>query len=66
MKRFIQTPELHSIHQQPGVHKRNYSDLPLWDKIPGRYKDTDEFAEHYDFRRNNERKIWKVMIFRDD
>ena len=64
MKHFIQTPELHSIHHQLGVHKYNFSDLPLWDKMFGTYKDTDEFAEHCGFPRNNERKLWKMMIFK--
>ena len=65
MKYFIQTPELHSIHHQLDVHKYNYSDLPLWDKMFGTYKDTHEFAEHCGFPRNNERKLWKMMIFKD-
>ena len=65
MKHFIQTPELHSIHHELGVHKHNYSDLPLWDKLFGTYKDTDEFAEHCGFPRNNERKLWEMMMFKD-
>jgi len=65
LKHFIQTPELHSIHHQLDVHKYNYSDLPLWDKLFGTYKDTDEFTEHCGFPRNNERKLWKMMVFKD-
>jgi sterol desaturase/sphingolipid hydroxylase (fatty acid hydroxylase superfamily) len=65
MKHFIQTPELHSIHHQLDVHKYNYSDLPLWDKLFGTYKDTDEFMEHCGFPHDNERKLWKMMIFKD-
>jgi len=65
MKYFIQTPELHSIHHQLNVHKYNYSVLPLWDKMFGTYKDTHEFAKYCGFPRNNERKLWKMMIFKD-
>ena len=65
MKHFIQTPELHSIHHQLGVHKYNYSDLPLWDKLFGTYKDTNEFAPRCGFPRENERKLWKMLLFRD-
>ena len=65
IKYFIQTPELHSIHHQLGVHRYNFSDLPMWDKMFGTYKDTDDFMEHCGFPRNNERKLWKMMIFKD-
>lgn len=65
MKKIIQTPELHSIHHQLGVHNYNFSDLPMWDKLFGTYKDTDEFVEHCGFPRNNERKLWKMFVFKD-
>lgn len=65
MKYIIQTPELHSIHHQIGVHKYNYSDLPMWDKLFGTYKDTDVFVERCGFPEENERKLWKMMIFKD-
>jgi sterol desaturase/sphingolipid hydroxylase (fatty acid hydroxylase superfamily) len=65
MKYILQTPELHSIHHQLGVHKYNFSDLPLWDKLFGTYKDTNEFAERCGFPRENERKLWKMLLFKD-
>ena len=61
----IQTPELHSIHHELDVHKYNYSDLPLWDRLFGTYKDTTEFAKQCGFPRNNERKLWKMLAFKD-
>lgn len=65
VKYFIQTPELHSIHHQLNVHRYNYSDLPIWDRMFGTYKDTNEFVEQCGFPRNNERKLWKMMFFKD-
>ncbi len=65
MKYIIQTPELHSIHHQLHVHKYNFSDLPMWDRMFGTYKDTDVFMEKCGFPRNNERKIWDMLLFRD-
>lgn len=65
LKYFIQTPELHSIHHQLDVHKYNYSDIPLWDKLFGTYKDTDTFADQCGFPNDNERKIWKILLFKD-
>jgi sterol desaturase/sphingolipid hydroxylase (fatty acid hydroxylase superfamily) len=65
LKYFIQTPELHSIHHQLDVHSYNFSDLPLWDRIFGTYKDTNDFAEKCGFPNNNERKVWKMLLFKD-
>lgn len=65
LKYIIQTPELHSIHHQLDVHNFNYADLPLWDRLFGTYKDTDEFAPQCGFPNNNERKIWKILAFKD-
>jgi len=65
VKYFIQTPELHSIHHQLNVHRYNYADLPIWDRMFGTYKDTDDFVEQCGFPRNNERKLWKMIIFKD-
>jgi sterol desaturase/sphingolipid hydroxylase (fatty acid hydroxylase superfamily) len=33
----IQRPESHQIHHGRGIHKHNYSDLPLWDMIFGTF-----------------------------
>ena len=65
LKYIIQTPELHSIHHKLNVHKYNFSDLPLWDKLFGKYKDTEKFSKKCGFPNNNERKIWKMLIFKD-
>ncbi len=61
----IQTPELHSVHHQLDVHKFNFSDFPVWDRLFGTYRDAVEFAPQCGFPRNNERMIFKILIFRD-
>jgi len=65
VKYFIQTPELHSIHHQLDVHRFNFADLPLWDRLFGTYRDAGEFAEQCGFPRHNERKLARMLIFRD-
>jgi sterol desaturase/sphingolipid hydroxylase (fatty acid hydroxylase superfamily) len=35
---FIQRPESHNIHHARGVHRYNYSDLPLWDMLFGTFR----------------------------
>ena len=65
LRYFVQTPELHSIHHELGVHKYNFSDIPIWDRIFGTYKDTIEFTSRCGFPNDNEQKIWKMLTFKD-
>ncbi|WP_049723129.1 sterol desaturase family protein [Gilvimarinus polysaccharolyticus] len=65
LRYFVQTPELHSIHHALGVHKYNFSDIPIWDRIFGTYKDTTKFSKKCGFPNDNEQKIWKMLIFKD-
>jgi sterol desaturase/sphingolipid hydroxylase (fatty acid hydroxylase superfamily) len=65
LKYVIQTPELHSVHHQLDVHKYNFADLPIWDRMFGTYRDTDAFAPECGFPRHNERKLGRMLLFRD-
>ena len=65
LRYFIQTPELHSIHHQLDVHRYNFSDLPVWDRLFGTYKDTTEFMSRCGFPGENESKIWYMLRFKD-
>lgn len=62
---FIQTPELHSIHHQYDLHRYNYGDIPLWDRLFGTYKDTMEFAPRCGFPDGAEQKLGAMLRFRD-
>jgi sterol desaturase/sphingolipid hydroxylase (fatty acid hydroxylase superfamily) len=61
----IQTPELHSIHHQLDIHEFNFSDLPIWDRLFGTYRDADSFAPTCGFPRANERKLGRMLMFCD-
>ncbi len=65
LRYFIQTPELHSIHHQLDVHDYNYSDLPIWDRIFGTYKDAVDFVPNCGFPGNNENRLTEMLIFKD-
>ena len=65
LRYFIQTPELHSIHHQLDVHDYNYSDLPIWDRIFGTYKDTTEFMPACGFPGDNEEHLVEMIAFKD-
>ena len=65
LRYFIQTPELHSIHHQYNVHKDNFADLPLWDRMFGTYKDTTVFADRCGFPTGAEEKLIEMLAFKD-
>lgn len=65
LRYIIQTPELHSIHHQIDVHKYNFADLPIWDRMFGTYKDTKAFARRCGFPGEAERKLARMLAFRD-
>ena len=65
LRYFIQTPELHSIHHQYDVHKYNFADLPLWDRLFGTYKDTTEFYDRCGFPKGAEEKLGDMLVFKD-
>ena len=62
---FIQTPELHSIHHQYDVHKYNFGDIPMWDRLFGTYKDATEFAGRCGFPKGAEEKLGDMLVFKD-
>lgn len=62
---FTQTPELHSIHHARDVHRYNFSDLPVWDRMFGTCRNTRTFAAECGFPRHNERKLGAMHAFRD-
>jgi sterol desaturase/sphingolipid hydroxylase (fatty acid hydroxylase superfamily) len=65
LRYLIQTPELHSIHHQLDVHYYNYSDLPIWDRIFGTYKDTTQFVPNCGFPERNEEQLAAMLLFKD-
>ena len=65
LRYFIQTPELHSIHHQLDVHKYNFSDIPIWDRIFGTYKDTTTFMPECGFPNGNEKRLTEMLLFKN-
>jgi sterol desaturase/sphingolipid hydroxylase (fatty acid hydroxylase superfamily) len=65
LRYFIQTPELHSIHHQLDVHNFNFSDIPIWDRMFGTYRDTTEFMTRCGFPGSNEERIAEMLVFKD-
>ena len=65
LRLLIQTPELHSIHHQYGVHAFNYGDIPLWDRLFGTVRAAPQFAERCGFDDGAEQRLGEMLLFRD-
>lgn len=61
----VQRPESHSLHHATGVHKYNYSDLPLFDLIFGTFRNPKEFAPQTGFFDGASSKIWDMVRGKD-
>ena len=61
----IQRPESHSVHHARGVHRYNYSDLPIWDMIFGTFRNPDSFQEEQGFYKGASARIAEMLVFRD-
>jgi len=65
LRYFVQTPELHSVHHQYDVHSYNYSDIPVWDRIFGTYRDMTSFTDRCGFPEGAEQRLPEMLVFRD-
>lgn len=65
---FIQRPEHHSIHHQYKLHRYNYSDIPLWDKLFGTFKEAERgvFAPKCGYNDGKEQQLFKMLLFRNN
>jgi hypothetical protein len=61
----IQTPELHSVHHEFDVHRNNYGDIPLWDRMFGTYQDATDFVPRCGFPSGAESRLIPMLAFKD-
>ncbi len=61
----IQRPESHGIHHERGVHKYNYSDLPLFDMLFGTFRNPETFAGKVGFYDGASTRIVDMLLARD-
>lgn len=62
---FIQRPEHHSIHHQLDVHRYNFGDVTLWDRLFGTFKEAENFVESSGFPGRQEEKLVAMLFFED-
>lgn len=61
----IQRPESHAVHHAKGIHKYNYSDLPVFDILFGTFKNPKEYVEETGFYPGASSKIFEMLTFQD-
>lgn len=61
----FQRPESHCVHHQQGLHKYNYSDLPLWDMLFGTFYNPREWNEQCGFGEEREQRFGEMLLGMD-
>lgn len=61
----IQRPESHTLHHAKGIHKHNYSDLPVFDMIFGTFKNPKGYEYETGFYDGASSKIVDMLTFKD-
>lgn len=61
----IQRPESHGVHHARGVHRYNYSDLPLWDIVFGTFRNPREFESECGFYVGASTRLADLLLARD-
>lgn len=61
----IQRPESHTYHHARGIHKMNYSDLPLFDILFGTFYNPQKFEYETGFYHGASARIPEMLMFRE-
>jgi len=61
----IQRPESHTVHHAKGIHKYNYSDLPIFDILFGTFKNPKNYEHETGFYDGASSKIIEMLTFQD-
>ena len=62
---FIQRPESHTIHHAKGIHKYNYTDLPIIDMLFGTFKNPKGYQHETGYYLGASKRIWDMLRFKD-
>jgi sterol desaturase/sphingolipid hydroxylase (fatty acid hydroxylase superfamily) len=61
----VQRPESHGVHHGAGIHRYNYSDLPLWDMVFGTFRNPADGARPAGFYPGASGRLAAMLGFRD-
>lgn len=62
---FCQRPEAHCVHHQRGLHRYNYSDLPLWDVVFGTFRNPATWEGETGFDPPADQRYGAMLAFVD-
>lgn len=60
----IQRPESHSVHHARGIHKYNYSDLPIFDILFSTFRNPSSFQPESGFYPGASSRITDMLLFK--
>jgi sterol desaturase/sphingolipid hydroxylase (fatty acid hydroxylase superfamily) len=61
----VQRPESHTIHHGKGLHRYNYSDLPIFDILFGTFRNPETYQMETGFYPGASARILDMLRFRD-
>ena len=61
----FQRPEAHAYHHGLGIHKNNYSDLPLFDILFGTFSNPKSYENETGFYHGATNRIGEMLLFKD-
>ncbi len=61
----VQRPESHTIHHATGIHRYNYSDLPVFDIIFGTFRNPKSYDHRTGFYHGASARVSDMLLFRD-
>ena len=61
----VQRPESHTVHHARGIHKYNYSDLPVFDMMFGTFKNPKAYEHETGFYEGASSRIFEMLTFKD-
>lgn len=62
---FIQRPESHTVHHAKGIHKFNYSDLPVFDILFGTFQNPKNYEFETGFYNGASARILEMLSFKN-
>jgi sterol desaturase/sphingolipid hydroxylase (fatty acid hydroxylase superfamily) len=62
---FLQRPESHTIHHGKGLHKYNYSDLPVFDILFGTFRNPKGYEMETGFYQGASARVSDMLLCRD-
>ena len=61
----VQRPESHTYHHARGIHRYNYSDLPLFDILFGTFRNPKDFDHQTGFYNGSSKRMWDMLRSKD-